>query len=785
MELGRFMGYLHPVLIHFPLVLLITAIFLEGVAFFSRHARLSWAARLILLLGVVSTLFTFVCGNFAEIWAARSGISQDALEYHEFLATITSWLFVGLTAWRMLMSERTRRVWRGAWLAAAVGACVLLGLTGHHGAMLVYERAAAVQNVGLLRPPPHEDLAILMQRQSPESLFYSNMMHHLFGWMVLGLAALLLLDQIAPKAGEKARQIGPLLLFAGGLFLLVFSDQDAWPLYHVRPYRPVYDKEVLLHKTYAALMLLIGLRGLWLLLRGRRDVGTEGEGHGGPDRKSKIENRKSKIENPHDRLMAVFALIGGALLFTHVHSAAPYANVAVGVYIHHTALGLVALAIGAVKLLDDVLPERTRRRALAYPALMGLEALLLINYNEGLPWFLGYGRFSAVAAHGGLVAPLGPNRAELVYHPETARLELFVMRPDGGEPVPVPAREARAVVRVGDQATEVTLTADPGGAHFAGTANFLRGLPTFQVRAHVRTGRGREWIADFEPWVDRAQAAPHSTASWVCPMHPQTGSAAPGRCPLCGMALQPRRPPRPAGVLHDPDYRMDLALDPPQSAPGRPVRMTFTPRRTQDNRIVAELDVVHTKKLHLIIVSRDLAFFDHVHPTPQPDGALVLDYAFPHPGAYVLYADLTPAGAANQVFRLPVTVPGVPPAAVPLRETAAPARIFGDYRVGLTVSPWPPQPREEATLTFTIEEDGKPVTDLQPFLGAGGHCVILSQDTREYLHSHPLEPPGGPPATGPVVTFHTRFPRSGLYKAWGQFLHRGKVLTADFVFCVP
>ena len=54
--------------------------------------------------------------------------------------------------------------------------------------------------------------------------------------------------------------------------------------------------------------------------------------------------------------MAVFSLIGGALLFTHVHSNAPYANVAVGVYLHHTVMGFIALGIGAVKLAEDAEP---------------------------------------------------------------------------------------------------------------------------------------------------------------------------------------------------------------------------------------------------------------------------------------------------------------------------------------------------------------------------------------------------------------------------------------------
>jgi hypothetical protein len=31
------------------------------------------------------------------------------------------------------------------------------------------------------------------------------------------------------------------------------------------------------------------------------------------------------------------------------------------------------------------------------------------------------------------------------------------------------------------------------------------------------------------------------------------------------------------------------------------------------------------------------------------------------------------------------------------------------------------------------------VTDLQPYLGAFGHALILSEDMRDYVHSHPFE----------------------------------------------
>jgi uncharacterized membrane protein len=787
------MGFLHPALVHFPLVLLLVSVGLEAIGFFRKEERFAWAAQVTLILGTVGMLFAFVCGNFAEIWAARDGIPQEPMEQHELLATITSWIFVFLTAGRLFLGAKMTRRQMAGYLVVAVGACVLLGVTGHRGAMLVYQHGAGVQTGVTQSLPTHEDLAVLQQKQDPDALFYSNQMHHIFGWMVLILSGMLLVDMVSPKAGERLRKVGPLLLLAGGVFLMIYSDTDSWPL---SAQRPITDKEVLMHKTYAVLMLFFGIRGLW-----------RGKGEAPPTRQVQA------------RAMAVFALVGGALLFTHVHSAAPYANVAVGVYIHHTAMGFIALAIGAVKLLEDILPEGSRARRArmlgwSYASLMFVEALFLINYNEGLPWFLGYRDLNTVGPHKGLIAPLGRNRAELTFDPQTARLDLYLLGQHDDRPRPIASDTVQAIVRVGTEATAVPLTAanEPGGkAHFIGTATFLRRAPLFQTQVLVpRAGQSSPLIADFEPWIDRSLAFGQPTqAAYVCPMHPALGSGKPGRCEVCGMALVPNRAPRPWNKLHDDGYRMDLtlaaraprqyaSLRPPsagtlqanggdfapitQPQPSQTVRMTFTPRRA-DGRVVTALDVVHTKKLHLILVSSDLSFFDHVHPEPQPDGTLTLDYAFPHAGDYLLFADLTPTGDRNQVFRLPVTVAGTPPSPQTLAVTPAEAKVFGNYRVALRLTPDPPQSGDETQLAVTLSENGVPVTDLEPFLGAGGHCVILSEDTQSYLHSHPLETTGD--RFGPTVTFHTLFPRPGRYKLWVQFQRQGRPLTFDFTIQVP
>lgn len=117
---------------------------------------------------------------------------------------------------------------------------------------------------------------------------------------------------------------------------------------------------------------------------------------------------------------------------------------------------------------------------------------------------------------------------------------------------------------------------------------------------------------------------------------------------------------------------------------------------------------------------------------------------------------------------------------------------------------------KEAMLHFQIRDaGGKPLPSLERYLGAGGHAVILSSDLKGYLHAHPMEGSGhegnamghtemghtgmdhkemdhgnsahATSAPGSDVVFHTTFPSAGLYKVWGQFQHRGKIITAAYV----
>jgi hypothetical protein len=81
-------------------------------------------------------------------------------------------------------------------------------------------------------------------------------------------------------------------------------------------------------------------------------------------------------------------------------------------------------------------------------------------------------------------------------------------------------------------------------------------------------------------------------------------------------------------------------------------------------------------------------------------------------------------------------------------------------------------------IAFSISDSsGRPITNLEP-LAAGGHSVIISSDLREFLHVHPTEEIDMNWRGGPDISFKSNFPKPGLYKAWGQFQHKGRVITA-------
>lgn len=82
----------------------------------------------------------------------------------------------------------------------------------------------------------------------------------------------------------------------------------------------------------------------------------------------------------------------------------------------------------------------------------------------------------------------------------------------------------------------------------------------------------------------------------------------------------------------------------------------------------------------------------------------------------------------------------------------------------------------ESTLRFAVTRNGRPVTGLQPYLGAYGHLVALHAPGLEYSHVHPAEEN----LTAGTITFDADLPKAGPYRLFMQFRAAGRVHTAAF-----
>ena len=200
-----------------------------------------------------------------------------------------------------------------------------------------------------------------------------------------------------------------------------------------------------------------------------------------------------------------------------------------------------------------------------------------------------------------------------------------------------------------------------------------------------------------------------------------------------------------------------------------PRRETFVFRVVDSQgRIVRDFEVAHERRMHFIVVRRDLASFEHLHPSMAADGTWTTGIAFGEGGTYRVFADFT-RGGVQRTLGADVQVSG----AFRPRSLPAPSRVArSDAGLEVELQGAPARAGEDARLAFVVREGGEEVTDrLQPYLGAKGHLVALREADLAYLHTHPES---GEP------TFGAEFPSAGSYRLFVQFRYGGRVDTAAF-----
>jgi hypothetical protein len=271
--------------------------------------------------------------------------------------------------------------------------------------------------------------------------------------------------------------------------------------------------------------------------------------------------------------------------------------------------------------------------------------------------------------------------------------------------------------------------------------------------------------------------------------------------------------------------------------PGSPAELAFQFADPTTGKPLSQFEPDHGKPMHLIAVSRDLSTFAHLHPaldarlrtpgrftavinqaTTDPDNQDAAR-AIPKPGTYLLFAEVKPQGQANRSAGMTLKAEGTeqPVPLVPDQADATgtmtryftrdsqPGKAGDAYQVSLSVMPMTGMMH----FTFHIAENAHaasptrhydPVTNLEPWLGMAGHGVLIGasgsgpQD-RVFRHMHAghgghgdheaTVVRGGDHGSDAPLEFMLSgkdVPPAGLYRLWGQFKHKGRILTLPFTF---
>jgi putative copper resistance protein D len=192
---------------------------------------------------------------------------------------------------------------------------------------------------------------------SEKGIAYSESNHHIAGLLVIIMGLAELSHVLRLSSLRWARFLLPSALLLAGVFLMVWSDHDAWPigsLGFVETFGGA-DHEILQHKIYGILVLMVGSVEFFR-------------------RSGRIGHKAWTSPLP------LMAIVGGVMLFSHSHGSHPAAH---KIAVHHAIMGTMAVTAGSSKLVsawigekDDSTSTRWEWVWVAFMLLIGTQLLL-------------------------------------------------------------------------------------------------------------------------------------------------------------------------------------------------------------------------------------------------------------------------------------------------------------------------------------------------------------------------------------------------------------------------
>lgn len=147
---------LHAALTHFPIALLLAALFFDAGALVLRRPAWRETGLAILALAVVSLPIALLSGYLARRDMGRPPVGFDL---HWQAAVLTSVVAALLLLWRIRTRSRTERVPQMAMMAVGLASAIAVGYTGHMGGAMIFGG----------RSTPDQELALAQEASSSSS----------------------------------------------------------------------------------------------------------------------------------------------------------------------------------------------------------------------------------------------------------------------------------------------------------------------------------------------------------------------------------------------------------------------------------------------------------------------------------------------------------------------------------------------------------------------------------------------------------------------------------------
>ncbi len=143
--------HIHPMIIHFPIALLIIGFMFDLFGVLVKKEFFSKTGFYLLILGTLGVVAAYISGNIAGEGIAEAGSLKQAIETHEDAAALTLWLMVITSVVRigLVMLKKFKGAFQLIYLILFLAGVLSIARTGFYGGELVFKHAAGIQfNLG-------------------------------------------------------------------------------------------------------------------------------------------------------------------------------------------------------------------------------------------------------------------------------------------------------------------------------------------------------------------------------------------------------------------------------------------------------------------------------------------------------------------------------------------------------------------------------------------------------------------------------------------------------------